>query len=32
MAEYGLTKNGVNIKRLDTILDEMHTELSAKWF
>lgn len=31
MAEYGLTKNGVNIKRLDTILDEMHTDLSAKW-
>lgn len=31
MSEYGLTKDGPNIKRLDTILDEMHTELSAKW-
>lgn len=31
MAEYGLTERGVNIKRLDTILDEMHTSLSEKW-
>lgn len=31
MADYGLTKHGVNIKRLDVILEEMHTELSEKW-
>lgn len=31
MAEYGLTPKGPNIKRLDVILDEMHTELSEKW-
>lgn len=31
MSEYGLTKNGPNIKRLDTILDEMHKDLSDKW-
>lgn len=31
MAEYGLTPKGPNIKRLDVILDEMHTELSDKW-
>lgn len=31
MAEYGLTPKGPNIKRLDVILDEMHTELSKKW-
>lgn len=31
MSEYGLTDRGPNIKRLDTILDEMHTELSEKW-
>lgn len=31
MAEqYGLTPNGPNIKRLDVILDEMHTALSEK--
>lgn len=31
MSEYGLTPNGPNIKRLDTILDEMHTDLSKRW-
>lgn len=31
MPDYGLTPQGVNIKRLDVILDEMHTELSEKW-
>lgn len=29
--EYGLTDKGVNIKRLDTILEEMHTDLTEKW-
>ena len=28
MANYGLTDNGFVIKRLDTILDEIHEELS----
>lgn len=28
---YGLTTKGPNIKRLDTILDGMHTKLSEKW-
>lgn len=31
MAEYGLTPKGPNIKRLDTILDDMHTGLSERW-
>ena len=31
MGEYGLTKKGPNIKRLDTIIDEMHTDLSDAW-
>ncbi|MCB5924241.1 hypothetical protein NE584_00740 [Clostridium sp. DFI.5.61] len=31
MSEYGLTPNGPNIKRLDVILDEMHTALSKRW-
>lgn len=31
MSEYGVTKTGVNIKRLDTIMDELHTDLSAGW-
>ena len=31
MPEYGLTPTGPHIKRLDEILDEMHTELSAAW-
>lgn len=31
MAEYGLTPNGVNIKRLDVILSEMQSELSKRW-
>lgn len=29
--EYGLTQNGPNIKRLDTILEEMHADLSDRW-
>ena len=31
MGEYGLTPNGVNIKRFDVILDEMQTHLSERW-
>lgn len=31
MSDYGLTPEGPNIKRLDTILDEMHNDLSKKW-
>lgn len=31
MADYGLTDQGVNIKRLDTILNEMHSDLSEAW-
>lgn len=30
MANYGLTPNGPNIKRLDVILDEMHESMSSK--
>lgn len=31
MSEYGLTPKGPNIKRLDTVLDDMHTGLSKRW-
>lgn len=31
MSEYGITDTGVNIKRLDTILDEIHNDLSEGW-
>lgn len=31
MSEYGVTPNGPNIKRLDTILDEMHEDLTEAW-
>ena len=31
MSEYGLTSKGVNIKRLDVILEEMQKELSERW-
>lgn len=31
MAEYGLTPKGPNIKRLDTILDDLHRGLSERW-
>lgn len=31
MAEYGITPNGPNIKRLDTIINDLHTNLSKKW-
>lgn len=31
MSEYGLTPKGPNIKRLDTIINEMHDDLSALW-
>mgnify|MGYP001027604295 CR=1 FL=1 len=31
MSEYGITPTGVNIKRLDTIMDELHTDLSEGW-
>ena len=31
MPDYGLTPQGPNIKRLDVILDDMHTSLSEKW-
>ena len=31
MPEYGLTKQGPNIKRLDVIQDEIHDYLTDKW-
>lgn len=31
MPEYGITKTGVNIKRLDTIMNELHDDLSKGW-
>lgn len=31
MSEYGITERGVNIKRLDTIMNEVHTGLSDGW-
>lgn len=31
MNNYGLTPEGLNIKRLDTIIDELHTGLSERW-
>ena len=31
MSEFGLTPSGPNIKRLDQILDSMHTKLSRRW-
>lgn len=31
MSEYGITKTGVNIKRLDVILNELHEDLSTGW-
>ncbi len=31
MSEYGITPKGVNIKRLDTIVEELHTDLSEGW-
>ena len=31
MSTYGITPEGPNIKRLDTILDEMHNDLSEEW-
>lgn len=31
MSEYGVTPNGPNIKRLDTIIDEIHADLSEGW-
>lgn len=31
MPEYGLTPNGPNIKRLDTILEDIHAGLSERW-
>jgi len=31
MSKYGVTKTGVNIKRLDTIVEEIHDDLSAGW-
>ena len=31
MAKYGLTAKGPNIKRLDTIMDEFHADLSEGW-
>ena len=30
MADYGLTPQGPNIKRLDVILEEMHSSMSEK--
>ena len=31
MSEYGVTPKGVVIKRFDTILNELHDDLSAGW-
>lgn len=31
MSEYGLTPNGPNIKRLDTIMESIHAGLSERW-
>lgn len=31
MPKYGITESGVNIKRLDTIMEEIHAGLSAGW-
>lgn len=31
MAEYGLTASGINIKRLDVIIDEIHSDLTRDW-
>lgn len=31
MGEFGLTPSGPNIKRLDQIVDSLHTKLSRKW-
>lgn len=31
MPEYGLTRRGPNIKRLDTIIEEMHSDISEGW-
>ena len=31
MSEYGVTPQGVVIKRLDTIIDELHSDLSEGW-
>lgn len=31
MSEYGILKTGINIKRLDTILDEIHEDLTEGW-
>ena len=31
MGEFGLTPSGPNIKRLDQIVDSLHTKLSMKW-
>lgn len=31
MAEYGVTSKGFNIKRMDTIMSEIHADLKADW-
>ena len=31
MSEYGVTPTGLNIKRLDKIIDELHDDLSEGW-
>lgn len=31
MSEYGVTEKGVVLKRLDTIMEELHTDLSEGW-
>lgn len=31
MSDYGITPNGPNIKRLDTIMDEIHADLTESW-
>ena len=31
MAEYGVTSKGFNVKRMDTIISEIHADLKADW-
>lgn len=31
MAEYGVTEKGFNVKRMDTIMSEIHADLKADW-
>ena len=31
MSDYGLTSSGINIKRLDVLIDEIHNDLTEAW-